>query len=163
MKEVPEARMEEEIQGVCMEEEAPQTREEENVCMEKSPVMSCDATPMECSCNVTGHWRNELGSDMQLTAKDSSLQGWYKTAVGTIQKAALTGFVSAGVQPPTVSFSVLWKEGGCTSWVGQCFVLPTGDCVLKTIWMLRSVAEGPDDNWTSTRVGADTFSFVGAC
>lgn len=38
MKEVPEARMEEEIQGVCMEKEAPQTREEENVCMEKSPV-----------------------------------------------------------------------------------------------------------------------------
>ncbi|XP_063050107.1 avidin-like isoform X2 [Engraulis encrasicolus] len=124
-------------------------------------------TPMGSSCDVTGHWRNELGSRMQLSAKDSSLQGFYKTAVETTAGAAgngstLTGFVSGGVHP-TVSFSVLWKGGSCTSWVGQCFILPTGDRVLKTVWMLRSVAKGPGDNWMSTRVGADTFSFVGAC
>ncbi|KAL2094489.1 hypothetical protein ACEWY4_009208 [Coilia grayii] len=109
------------------------------------------------ACNVTGLWRSDLGSLLQLHAVGSSLKGVYVTTVetslgaaGSHGQAGLTGFVSEGAQP-TITFSVLWEKGSCTSWVGQCFTLPNGERVLKTHWMLRSVAKIPLENWMSTR------------
>ncbi|KAG5284229.1 hypothetical protein AALO_G00024360 [Alosa alosa] len=117
-------------------------------------------------CNVTGVWRNDLGSLLQLHAVGSVMKGVYVTAVessigaaGFHGQAGLTGFVSEGAQP-TVTFSVLWEKGSCTSWVGQCFTLPNGERVLKTHWMLRSVANSPKENWMSTRFGEDHFTFL---
>ncbi|XP_062391650.1 avidin-like [Sardina pilchardus] len=118
------------------------------------------------NCNVTGVWRSDLGSLLQLHAVGSLLKGVYVTVVETTTGAAgshgqagLTGFVSEGAQP-TVTFSVLWERGSCTSWVGQCFTLSNGERVLKTHWMLRSVANSLKENWMSTRFGEDNFAFV---
>ncbi|XP_042564393.1 avidin-related protein 4/5-like [Clupea harengus] len=117
-------------------------------------------------CNVTGVWRSDQGSLLHLHAVGSILKGFYMTTVesspgaaGSHGEAGLTGFVSEGAQS-TVTFSVLWEQGSCTSWVGQCFTMPNGERVLKTHWMLRSVAKNPAENWMSTRFGEDNFTFV---
>ncbi|XP_046903756.1 avidin [Hypomesus transpacificus] len=116
------------------------------------------------SCNVTGLWRNELGSALHVQAVGSDLTGVYQTKVGTSsqesgpdQRGKLVGVVSHYNQQTSVAFSVLWETGSCSSWVGQCFPLPDGKRVLKTLWMLRSMALSPADNWKSTRMGEDTF------
>ncbi|MCJ8742198.1 hypothetical protein PDJAM_G00079390 [Pangasius djambal] len=117
-------------------------------------------------CNVTGAWHNELGSQLQLSAAGPEVRGVYRTAVesalgaaGPNREARVVGVVSDGPQP-TIAFSVLWAKGSCTTWVGQCFILPGGVQVLKTLWMLRSAAEGSMDNWDSTRLGEDQFFFA---
>lgn len=80
------------------------------------PFFEC-FSPQGNSCNVSGLWRNSLGSQLQLHAVGSMLKGVYATAVesslgaaGSHGQAALTGFVSEGAQP-TVTFSVLWEKG----------------------------------------------------
>ncbi|XP_026886485.2 avidin [Electrophorus electricus] len=119
------------------------------------------------SCNVTGQWHSELGSLLWLTTVGPEVRGVYQTAVesalgaaGHNHQAKIVGVVGEGRQP-TIAFSVLWIKGSCSAWVGQCFVLPGGSQVLKTLWMLRSVAETSLDNWDSTRLGEDQFIFVG--
>ncbi|XP_007233876.1 avidin isoform X2 [Astyanax mexicanus] len=118
-------------------------------------------------CNVTGQWKNELGSTLQLTSNGPELRGVYHTAVetecgasGQNREARVVGVISEGPQP-TVAFSVQWLKGSCSVWVGQCFLLPGGGQVLKTLWMLRSAAESTAGNWGSTRLGEDQFVFVG--
>ncbi|XP_076875445.1 avidin [Brachyhypopomus gauderio] len=121
----------------------------------------------ESSCNVTGQWRSDLGSVLWLSAAGPEVRGVYHTAVETVpgasgqnRQAKIIGLVGEGRQP-AIAFSVLWMKGSCSAWVGQCFVLPGGGQVLKTLWMLRSVAETSLDNWASTRLGEDQFIFVG--
>ncbi|XP_036451409.1 avidin [Colossoma macropomum] len=118
-------------------------------------------------CNVTGQWKSEQGSMLQLTSTGPEVRGVYHTAVETAfgasghnRESKVVGVVGDGPQP-AVAFSVLWAKGSCSSWVGQCFLLPGGGQVLKTLWMLRSVAESSLDNWESTRLGEDQFIFVG--
>ncbi|XP_017570680.1 avidin isoform X1 [Pygocentrus nattereri] len=118
-------------------------------------------------CNVTGQWRSEQGSMLQLTSTGPEVRGIYHTAVETAlgasghnRESKVVGVVGHGLQP-AVAFSVLWAKGSCSSWVGQCFLLPGGGQVLKTLWMLRSVVESSLDNWESTRLGEDQFIFVG--
>ncbi len=43
------------------------------------------------------------------------------------------------------------SAGSCSAWVGQCFILSDGAQVLKTFWMLRSVAGNLAGDWGSTR------------
>ncbi|NP_001188371.1 avidin precursor [Danio rerio] len=119
------------------------------------------------SCNVTGVWRNELGSTLRVKAEGSEVRGVYQTAVESTRGAAghhrsarIIGMVSDGTQP-TVSFSVLWEKGSCSAWVGQCFILDDGAQVLKTFWMLRSVADNLASAWGSTRMGEDIFFKTG--
>ncbi|XP_031682305.1 avidin-related protein 3 [Oncorhynchus kisutch] len=123
--------------------------------------------PQAIPCNVTGVWRNELGSVLDIEAVGSELRGRYQSAVETApgvtgpkQQAKLLGVTGNRGLQTSVAFSVLWEAGSCSSWVGQCFQLPDGMRVLKTLWMLRSVASCPADNWKSTRMGEDTFVFI---
>uniref|UniRef100_A0A4W5M696 Uncharacterized protein n=1 Tax=Hucho hucho TaxID=62062 RepID=A0A4W5M696_9TELE len=115
-------------------------------------------TAQAIPCNVTGVWRNELGSVLDIEAVGSELRGLYQSAVETApgvtgpeQQAKLLGVISNRGLQNSVAFSVLWEAGSCSSWVGQCFQLADGKRVLKTLWMLRSVASCPADNWKSTR------------
>ncbi|XP_053501831.1 avidin [Ictalurus furcatus] len=117
-------------------------------------------------CNVTGEWHSELGSQLQLSTVGPEVRGVYRTvlestrgAAGPNREAKVVGVISDGPQP-TIAFSALWAKGSCTTWVGQCFILPGGVRVLKTLWMLRSAAESSTDNWDSTRLGADQFTFA---
>ncbi|KAI2659888.1 Avidin [Labeo rohita] len=114
-------------------------------------------------CNITGVWRNELGSTIRLKAEGSEVRGVYQTAVESTHGAAglhrtahIIGIAGNGTQP-TISFSVLWEKGSCSAWVGQCFILRDGAQVLKTFWMLRSVADNLAGDWGSTRLGEDLF------
>ncbi|XP_029546064.1 avidin-related protein 3 [Salmo trutta] len=122
--------------------------------------------PQAIPCNVTGVWRNELGSVLAIEAVGSELRGLYQSAVATApgvtgpEQAKLLGVTGNQGLQTSVAFSVLWEAGSCSSWVGQCFELPDGKRVLKTLWMLRSVASCPADNWKSTRMGEDTFVFI---
>ncbi|KAG1970653.1 avidin [Pimephales promelas] len=115
------------------------------------------------ACNITGVWRNELGSTLHVKADGSEIRGVYQTAVESMSGAAgldrtakVIGLVGDGTQP-TVSFSVLWEKGSCSAWVGQCFILGDGAQVLKTLWMLRSLADSLAGDWGSTRLGEDLF------
>uniref|UniRef100_A0A8C1WCK5 Avidin n=1 Tax=Cyprinus carpio TaxID=7962 RepID=A0A8C1WCK5_CYPCA len=115
------------------------------------------------SCNITGFWRNELGSTLRVKAEGSEVRGVYQTAVESTRGAAglhrtarIIGIVGNGTQP-AVSFSVLWEKGSCSAWVGQCFILHDGAQVLKMFWMLRSVADNLTGDWGSTRLGEDLF------
>ncbi|XP_026130425.1 avidin [Carassius auratus] len=115
------------------------------------------------SCNITGVWRNELGSTLHMKAEGSEVRGVYQTAVestsgaaGLHRTARIIGIVGNGTQP-AVSFSVLWEKGSCSAWLGQCFILHDGEQVLKTFWMLRSVADDLAGDWGSTRLGEDVF------
>ncbi|XP_016089339.1 avidin [Sinocyclocheilus grahami] len=115
------------------------------------------------SCNITGVWSNELGSTLRVKAEGSEVRGVYQTAVeskrgaaGLHRTAQIIGVVGNGTQP-AVSFSVLWEKGSCSAWLGQCFILRDGEQVLKTFWMLRSVADNLAGDWGSTRLGEDLF------
>ncbi|TSV15258.1 Avidin [Bagarius yarrelli] len=117
-------------------------------------------------CNVTGEWRNELGSRLLLTSVGPEVRGVYRTAVESVRGAAgpnreakVIGVISDGPQP-TIAFSVLWAKGSCASWVGQCFTLPGGDQVLNTLWMLRSAVSSSMNDWDGTRLGDDRFVFL---
>ncbi|XP_067255492.1 avidin [Chanodichthys erythropterus] len=115
------------------------------------------------ACNITGVWRNELGSTLHVKAEESEVRGVFQTAVestrgaaGEYRTARVIGIVGDGTQP-TVSFSVLWEKGSCSAWVGQCFILHDGAQVMKTFWMLRSVADNFAGDWGSTKLGEDLF------
>ncbi|KAA0703874.1 hypothetical protein E1301_Tti000482 [Triplophysa tibetana] len=115
------------------------------------------------SCNITGTWRNELGSTLRVKVEGSQITGVYETAVestrgaaGRESKAKIIGVVGEGPQP-TVSFAVMWEKGSCSAWVGQCFILPGDVRILKTFWLLRSAADNLSGNWGSTRLGEDLF------
>uniref|UniRef100_A0A674AEC4 Uncharacterized protein n=1 Tax=Salmo trutta TaxID=8032 RepID=A0A674AEC4_SALTR len=122
-------------------------------------------TAQAIPCNVTGVWRNELGSVLAIEAVGSELRGLYQSAVATApgvtgpEQAKLlgvTGNQGNALCRTSLQPSTMWLF----SWVGQCFELPDGKRVLKTLWMLRSVASCPADNWKSTRMGEDTFVFI---
>ena len=73
--------------------------------------------------------------------------------------------VPGGSQAPGViliGWPCLWA-GSCSSWVGQCFPLSDGKRVLKTLWMLRSMALSPADNWKSTRWAGSSWWFLCLC
>ncbi|KAJ1130105.1 hypothetical protein NDU88_008461 [Pleurodeles waltl] len=112
-------------------------------------------------CNVTGSWRNSLGSLLQISEDGLALQGCFHTAVELHKGAAgkskvgkVTGIRNTG-EDPTVAFSACWKEGAVTTWAGQCFC-KSDPPVLKTMWLLRSPMS-EEDHWKSTRVGEDVF------
>ncbi|KAI4899959.1 hypothetical protein NFI96_006268 [Prochilodus magdalenae] len=78
-----------------------------------------DLTPHKAMhCNVTGKWRSELGSMLQLVSTGQEVRGVYRTAVETVrgasgqnQESKVLGLVGDGPQP-TIAFSVLWVKGG---------------------------------------------------
>ncbi|XP_038634019.1 avidin-related protein 1-like [Scyliorhinus canicula] len=115
-------------------------------------------------CNMTGFWRNDLGSVFYLSeAQNFRLNGQYLTAVeaareeaGPEKQAQVIGIRSNGKEP-TFSMSTAWAGGSITSWVGQCLILEGGQQVLKTTWLLRSPATSIQEDWKATRIGQDTF------
>ncbi|GCB69875.1 hypothetical protein scyTo_0010655, partial [Scyliorhinus torazame] len=115
-------------------------------------------------CNMTGFWRNDLGSVFYLSeARNFRLNGQYLTAVeaareeaGPEKQAQVIGIRSNGKEP-TFSMSTAWAGGSITSWVGQCLILEGGQQVLKTTWLLRSPATSLQEDWKATRIGQDTF------
>ncbi|XP_009875115.1 PREDICTED: avidin-like, partial [Apaloderma vittatum] len=82
-------------------------------------------------CDLQGLWRNELGSNMTLSALDTAgtFLGSYHTAVAATSKKILVSPLQGAQQhagakgQPTFGFTVQWQFSDSTiAFVGQSFV-----------------------------------------
>ncbi|NXK43776.1 AVID protein, partial [Piprites chloris] len=110
-------------------------------------------------CNLTGHWSNDLGSNMTIFAVDEKgkFSGLYNTSVADhpseIRQSPLVGFqhVTIPMDQPTFGFTVSWTFSEATSvFTGQCFVRKDGKEELRTIWLFRRHQNTAADNWAGT-------------
>ncbi|NXR17198.1 AVID protein, partial [Cinclus mexicanus] len=116
-------------------------------------------SPLQCS--LTGHWVNDLGSNMTIEAVNSNgdFSGTYHTAVtattNEIKVSPLQGSMQKGPNQkgqPTFGFTVNWSfSDSITVFTGQCFVDNDGKEVLRTMWLLRSRVESINSDWKATR------------
>ncbi|NXN27628.1 AVID protein, partial [Nycticryphes semicollaris] len=111
-------------------------------------------------CDLQGQWRNELGSNMTLSALDAAgtFSGSYHTAVAATNKQILVSPLQGAQQPPsakrqpTFGFTVQWQfADSVTAFVGQCFVDRRGKEILETTWLLREEVSFRRDVWKATR------------
>ncbi|KFP92461.1 Avidin, partial [Apaloderma vittatum] len=109
-------------------------------------------------CDLQGLWRNELGSNMTLSALDTAgtFLGSYHTAVAATSKKILVSPLQGAQQhagakgQPTFGFTVQWQFSvTVTVFVGQCFMGGTGQEALG--WLLRSHAANISSDWNATR------------
>ncbi|XP_016116984.1 avidin-like [Sinocyclocheilus grahami] len=119
---------------------------------------------------VSGKWKNELGSVMEMKEKENGqIIGTYLTAVTskesshTEETADLVGYINTDQtkQTTTIAFCMAWKiEGSCSAFTGQIFQENKDgsiEDVIKTTWILHSPVDGLQDNWEATCVGENTF------
>ncbi|XP_075583007.1 avidin-like [Pelecanus crispus] len=120
-------------------------------------------------CDLQGLWRNELGSNMTLSALNAAgtFSGSYHTAVAVTNKQILVSPLQGAQQhpgdkgQPTFGFTVQWQfSDSTTAFVGQCFVDRRGKETLETMWLLREEVPSRRDAWKATRVGTSTFTRV---
>ncbi|GAB0202965.1 avidin-like [Grus japonensis] len=118
-------------------------------------------------CVLTGHWTNDLGSNMTIKALNAKgeFAGSYHTAVtvttNEIQVSPLQGSQhhTNEKSQSTFGFTVNWSfSDAITVFTGQCFVDKEGKEVLKTMWLLRSHVDTIKDDWKATRVGINIFT-----
>uniref|UniRef100_A0A8C7EDU7 Avidin n=1 Tax=Nothoprocta perdicaria TaxID=30464 RepID=A0A8C7EDU7_NOTPE len=117
---------------------------------------------------VTGLWKNQLGSNMTLSALDAegTFTGSYHTAVADTNKRILVSPLRGAQQPgtkgqATFGFTVQWQfTDSVTAFVGQCFVDHRGKETLETTWLLREEVPTRRDSWKATRIGTNTFTRV---
>ncbi|NXE79310.1 AVID protein, partial [Cochlearius cochlearius] len=111
-------------------------------------------------CNLQGLWKNELGSNMTLSALDAAgiFSGSYHTAVAATNKRILVSPLQGAQQhpgtkgQPTFSFTVQWLfADSTTAFVGQCFVDRHGKETLETMWLLWEEVPSRRDAWKATR------------
>jgi len=120
---------------------------------------------VESWTKLSGHWYNQLGSNMALTADENGgLHGKYHSAVGEAEDFyILTGRFDTS--PPSdegisVGWVVTWRNrklnaNSTTTWSGQYF--DVGEERILTQWLLTSSTE-PKSAWKSTNLGYDTFT-----
>ncbi|NXL91874.1 AVID protein, partial [Alectura lathami] len=121
-------------------------------------------------CDLQGLWRNELGSNMTLSALDAAgtFSGSYHTAVAVTNKEIVVSPLQgaqqhpgAKGQQPTFGFTVQWQFADSTTvFVGQCFVDRRGKETLETAWLLREGVPSRRDTWKATRVGTSIFTRI---
>uniref|UniRef100_A0A674JUC5 Avidin n=1 Tax=Terrapene triunguis TaxID=2587831 RepID=A0A674JUC5_9SAUR len=128
---------------------------------------SCDAvrgpillTVSLFQCVLSGLWRNELGSNMTISAvnAEGGFTGSYHTAVTVTDKRSLVSPLKGSQnrksqrKQPTFGFTVSWTfSNSMTVFVGQCFVDDNGEEILKTMWLLRKEVGSPSADWKATR------------
>ncbi|XP_062456496.1 avidin-related protein 2-like [Rhea pennata] len=125
------------------------------------------ASPAGRQCELSGLWRNNLESLMEISAvrDDGSFQGKYLTRVslagGCVRVSPLTGAQQdlGELAWPTFGFTVRWERfsNATAVFVGQCFVDAGGQETLATTWLLREAVGSWEDNWKATRVGRNVF------
>ncbi|XP_041884847.1 avidin-like [Corvus kubaryi] len=118
-------------------------------------------------CNLTGWWKNDLGSKMHVFNVDNNgtFSGEYHTAVSSakspIQPSPLVGSQHLDKdEQDTFGFTVNWKKFSDSTavFVGQCFNGADGKEVLHTSWLLREKVDSETDDWKATRIGRNTFT-----
>ncbi|NWT77437.1 AVID protein, partial [Prunella himalayana] len=109
-------------------------------------------------CNLAGHWKNDLGSNMTIyeVKENGDFTGKYLTAVSTspleIKESPLLGSQNlTNLSQPIFGFTINWSfSDSITVFTGQCFVDENGKEILKTMWLLRSHAKKHGDDWKAT-------------
>ncbi|KFP75236.1 Avidin, partial [Apaloderma vittatum] len=110
-------------------------------------------------CNLTGLWKNELGSKMCIHKVDNegNFSGEYDTAVSSTQKpievSPLVGSQHLDEDGQcTFGFTVNWKKFSDSTavFVGQCFAEDGGKEELRTSWLLREKVDSLSDDWKAT-------------
>uniref|UniRef100_A0A8C8AQJ3 Avidin n=2 Tax=Otus sunia TaxID=257818 RepID=A0A8C8AQJ3_9STRI len=120
-------------------------------------------------CNLTGWWKNDLGSKMYVSEVDSqgNFSGEYHTAVSSAQKpiepSPLVGSQHLDEDGQcTFGFTVNWKFSDSTAvFVGQCFAEKGEEEILQTSWLLREKVDSQPNNWKATRSGQNIFTRMG--
>ncbi|XP_064358055.1 avidin-like [Dromaius novaehollandiae] len=120
-------------------------------------------------CELQGLWKNELGSNMTLSALDAAgaFTGSYHTAVAATNKRIVVSPLKGAQQHPstkgkvTFGFTVQWQfADSITVFVGQCFVDRQGKETLETTWLLREEVPSRRDSWKATRIGTNIFTRI---
>ncbi|XP_030368571.1 avidin-like [Strigops habroptila] len=119
-------------------------------------------------CDLSGWWKNDLGSKMLVEKVDSqgNFLGEYHTAVSSTQKpikpSPLVGSQHLDADGRcTFGFTVNWSFSDSTAvFVGQCFGEDSKEEVLQTSWLLREKVDSQQDDWKATRVGHNTFKRI---
>ncbi|XP_065513014.1 avidin-like isoform X2 [Caloenas nicobarica] len=118
-------------------------------------------TSAERKCQLSGLWRNEQDSLMEISAvrDNGDFQGKYLTRVtltgGCAHASPLKGAqqqCSEGIWP-TFAFTVRWDK-----FSRQCFVDKGGKETLTTMWLLREAVGSLEEDWKATRVGRNIFT-----
>ncbi|KAM4752804.1 avidin-like [Cyanocitta cristata] len=142
-------------------------KEEKATTSKCSPSYPWKSTRNIEPCNLTGWWKNDLGSKMHVSnvGNDGTFSGVYHTAVSSaknpIQPSPLVGSQHLGEKGQhTFGFTVNWKEFSDSTavFVGQCFNGADGKEVLHTFWLLREKVDSETDDWKATRTGRNTFT-----
>ncbi|KAM8982899.1 avidin-like [Guaruba guarouba] len=125
-------------------------------------------TPVERKCQLSGLWRNELDSLMEISAlrDNGDFQGKYLTRVTLAGGCARTSPLKGAQQQPgdggwpTFAFTVRWDKfsNATTTFAGQCFVDSGGKETLSTMWLLREAVGSLEEDWKATRVGRNVFT-----
>ncbi|NXI49906.1 AVID protein, partial [Chloroceryle aenea] len=112
-------------------------------------------------CQLSGLWRNEQDSLMEISAvgSDGDFQGKYLTRVTLAGSCAHTSLLKGAQQQPaeggssTFGFTVRWDKfsNATTVFVGQCFVDVGGKETLTTTWLLREAVASLEEDWKATR------------
>lgn len=108
---------------------------------------------------ISGTWKNDLDSIMNLMVKESDLTGFYQSKVGNVtDRYLLTGRIINYDDGSLLSFSVSWNNTfrnsfSVTSWSGQYF---KDDNKIHTTWILTR-RSSLKDKWNSQNIGSNTF------
>ncbi|NXS97908.1 AVID protein, partial [Jacana jacana] len=138
-------------------------------CLLLTMALLCPCVTAARKCDLQGLWRNELGSNMTLSALDAAgtFSGSYHTAVAVTNKQILVSPLQGAQQSsnakgqPTFGFTVQWQFADSTAaFVGQCFVDRRGKEIIETTWLLREEVPSRRDVWKATRVGTSVFTRV---
>uniref|UniRef100_A0A8C3F538 Avidin n=1 Tax=Chrysemys picta bellii TaxID=8478 RepID=A0A8C3F538_CHRPI len=139
-------------------------------CRLRPPVLLQLTSPLAWHgfCILTGTWRNDLGSNMTISAVNEAGQfsGLYLTAVSAAEKPILVSPLNGSqhiddLGQPTFGFTVTWSFSVSTTvFVGQCFVDDQGKETLQTMWLLREKVKSAEDNWKATTVGTNVFTRI---
>jgi len=130
------------------------------ICLVLLLAITHHTSSFELCTNITGVWRNSLGSRAILSQHSHGrIKGSYVTAVEIRSDSSdVTGVLkqlSGSIHGTLVTFHVNWIES-MTTWIGQCHVVG-GIERLTTQWILKESVDECNDNWMSYRIGQDTF------
>ncbi|MBN3305763.1 avidin [Amia ocellicauda] len=130
---------------------------------------SCTSQLLGRKCYLLGLWKNELGSNLSVTAlKNGFFEGVYYTAVTSQENLVSKESPVSGWEQwnkdtlqPVFGFLVKWSfVESVTSFVGQCFMEKDGTERLETMWLMRGQAATAAEDWKQTWVGKNVFHRV---
>ncbi len=106
-----------------------------------------------------GRWRNELGSEMEISVDGGRVSGVYRTQVGrpdAAEQFAVTGFAHEDLIGIVAQFG---EHGSVTSWTGRRTEGAGGD-EIRVLWHLARNTDDAGETlpaWASILAGSAVF------